>query len=62
MQKSTVRRFGALAVGLALVASACGSDTKSSTATTTGGGGGTVKCSGIKLAFIGALLAQARLS
>jgi branched-chain amino acid transport system substrate-binding protein len=54
MQKSTVRRFGALAVGLALVATACGSDTKSSTATTAAGGG-TVKCSGIKLAFIGAL-------
>jgi branched-chain amino acid transport system substrate-binding protein len=55
MQKSTVRRFGALAVGLALVAAACGSDSKSSTATTAASGGAGVKCSGIKLAFIGAL-------
>jgi branched-chain amino acid transport system substrate-binding protein len=54
MQKSTVRRFGALVVGLALVATACGSDTKSSSGTAAGGGGG-VKCSGVKLAFLGAL-------
>jgi branched-chain amino acid transport system substrate-binding protein len=59
MQKTTVRRLGALAVGLALVAAACGSDSKAATTTvapgTTGGTGGGVKCSGIKLAFLGAL-------
>jgi branched-chain amino acid transport system substrate-binding protein len=59
MQKTTVRRLGALAVGLALVAAACGSDSKSTSTTaapgTTGGAGGGVKCSGIKLAFLGAL-------
>ena len=47
MQTSNVRRLGALAFGLALVASACGS---SSSGTAASG-----KCSGIKLAFIGAL-------
>jgi len=69
MQKTQVRLFSALIAGAALLA-ACGSSstsgsgatsapttakgTDTTVASTTGGGGG-VKCSGIKLAFIGAL-------
>jgi len=68
MQKSQLRLFGALIAGASILA-ACGSSSTGSGATsapttakgtdttvasTTGGGGG-VKCSGIKLAFIGAL-------
>jgi len=67
MQKTQVRRLGALFAGLALVVAACGSDSKttastasttaSTTAMTTGGtpAAGGATCSGIKLAFIGAL-------
>lgn len=65
MQKSFVRRAGVLFAGLALVATACGSDEKSSSTdaptTTAGTGttaapGGAVTCpSGLKLAFMGAL-------
>jgi branched-chain amino acid transport system substrate-binding protein len=55
MQTSNARRLGALAFGLALVAAACGSSSSGSTTTAAGGSAGGVKCSGIKLAFIGAL-------
>ncbi len=69
MQKSRVRRVGALLVGLALVATACGDDEEKSDGTTaeteapgtTGEGTETteamdgVVCDGVKLAFMGAL-------
>jgi branched-chain amino acid transport system substrate-binding protein len=64
MQKTQVRRLGALFAGLALVVAACGSDSKTTASTTAGTTAGTTggtmapggaKCSGIKLAFIGAL-------
>jgi branched-chain amino acid transport system substrate-binding protein len=54
MKKSFVLRAGAAAVGLALVAAACGSSSKAASTTKAGGSGG-VTCSGIKLAFLGAL-------
>ncbi|MCU1503177.1 MAG: Extracellular ligand-binding receptor, partial [Ilumatobacteraceae bacterium] len=73
MQRTFVRRSGALAVGLALLATACGSDKKESStaapttvagASTTAAGGSAgeiapmptgVTCSGVTLAFLGAL-------
>lgn len=64
MQKSRVRRLGALFAATAIVLAACGSDEEAGTPETTAGGGaettaaggeGGVKCEGIKLAFIGAL-------
>jgi branched-chain amino acid transport system substrate-binding protein len=68
MQKSSVRRIGALFAGLALVVAACGSDdnaadtpetTAAGAAETTVAGStpaaGGVTCEGVKLAFIGAL-------
>lgn len=69
MQKSQVRRLGALFAGVALVVAACGSDSTTKSPDTTAAGSNTttamtpdtttamggVKCDGIKLAFIGAL-------
>jgi len=57
-----ISRFAAVMLGVALIAAACGGDdSDSSSATTTGAGsattgaaGGAVKCSGVKLAFLGA--------
>ena len=65
MQKSQAR-LGALIAGAAILFAACGSSTSTSSASTaapttaagtptTAAAGGGVKCSGIKLAFIGAL-------
>ena len=66
MQKIQVRRVGALMAGAAILFAACGSSGSGATASTapattahatdtTAGGGGGIKCSGIKLAFLGAL-------
>ena len=57
MQKTTVRRLGALLATAAILVAACGDDKKADPATTTaaGGSGEGATCSGVKIGFIGAL-------
>lgn len=65
MQKTTVRRLGALLASAAILVAACGDDKKSDPTTTTaasgdstattGATGDGVTCDGVKLGFIGAL-------
>lgn len=75
MRKSNLFRLGAVALGLTLVAAACGDDdgdsgaadttaaaaetTAAAADTTAGGGGEGVTCDGLKLAFFGALTGDA---
>lgn len=57
MRKTNLRLVGALAIGIALVAGACGSDSEGNAVadpTTTGGVGG-VTCEGLAIGFFGAL-------
>jgi branched-chain amino acid transport system substrate-binding protein len=63
MRKTNLRLISALAVGVALVAGACGSDdngnSADTTATTAGGTASGVKCDGVSLGYFGPLTGDA---